>query len=107
MATQNDMPAEHSDLFKKDIKTIVTAGRLVPEKDHKTLLTAFSQGTQHMESQLIILGEGEVGTALKAQARDLNIADHVHFIGFQVNPYAYFKRADLLDRESARLHFVH
>src|SRR5699024_4734412 len=107
MANQNDMPAEHNNLFKKNIKTIVTAGRLVPEKDHKTLLTAFSQVTQQMESQLIILGEGELEAALKAQARDLNIADHVHFIGFQDNPYAYFKRADLFALSSLTEGFGH
>src|SRR5699024_11740036 len=94
-------------LIKKNIKTIVTAGRLVPERDDKTLLTAFSHVTQQMERQLIILGEGELEAALKAEARNLNIADHVHFIGFQDNPYAYFKRADLFALSSLTEVFGH
>lgn len=106
-AHQTDMPEAHRALFQKEVKTIVTAGRLVKEKDHQTLLTAFSLVQKRLPSQLIILGDGPLEATLKAQAHDLNISEHVHFIGFQDNPYMYFKQADLFALSSRTEGFGH
>src|SRR5699024_522914 len=91
-----DFPEKaHQQLFEKSPQTFVTAGRLVPEKDHETLLEAFQIIRKQGEATLIILGEGELREVLQEKAEELGIAKDVHFIGFQQNPYVYFKQADL------------
>ena len=93
--------------YRKDNKFIVTAGRLVPEKDQKTLIRAFAKISDTTNSELIILGEGELEETLKTLAKDLNIQDKVHFVGFRKNPYAYFKHADLFVLTSINEGFGH
>lgn len=107
LGEKKDMPAAHDVLFAENKKTIVTAGRLVADKDHETLLTAFHHVHRRINSQLIILGEGELESTLKEQAHRLNIADDVHFIGFQDNPYMYFKQADVFALSSRTEGFGH
>jgi glycosyltransferase involved in cell wall biosynthesis len=43
---------------------------------------------------LTILGEGELENTLKKQAIDLDIVDHVSFLGFVDNPYPYYYYSD-------------
>ncbi len=88
-------------------KVIITAGRLVEQKDHQTLLNAFAKTNAKISSRLVILGEGHLKEKLQQQAEDLNIKDRVHFIGFQSNPYIYFQQADLFVLSSKHEGFCH
>jgi len=101
------MPAEHEQLFQTEAKVIVTAGRLVQDKDQQTLIKAFAIVNKKLPSELIILGAGEEEAALKELTRTLAIEQQVHFIGFQQNPYMYFKQADLFALSSLREGFGH
>lgn len=94
-------------LYETNEKVIVTAGRLVPQKDQKTLLDAFAKVNAEVKSRLIILGEGPLKEQLEQQAKDLKIHDRVHFVGFQSNPYIYFKHADLFVLSSIHEGFSH
>ena len=98
---------KYQTLFSSDRKVIVTAGRLVKEKDHITLLRAFHQVVQQVPSELIILGEGELEASLKTLAKELNIDEHVHFVGFQQNPYNFFHQADVFTLTSITEGFGH
>lgn len=98
---------EHVHLFQGNEKVIVTAGRLVKQKDHHTLLNAFAKVRNQMNSRLVILGEGELEADLKKQAKELNIENSVDFIGFQRNPYIYFNHADLFVLSSIHEGFGH
>ncbi|MED4476082.1 glycosyltransferase [Oceanobacillus caeni] len=98
---------EHFSLFKDDRKTIITAGRLVKQKDQKTLIKAFEKVNQTVNADLVILGEGELDNELKKLAKDLSIHDRVHFIGFQHNPYIFFEKADLFVLTSIHEGFGH
>lgn len=71
----------------------VTAGRLVLQKDHATLLAAFARYRAGAEARLMILGEGPLRPALAAQARALGIAVDVALPGFVENPLPYFREA--------------
>lgn len=97
----------HAHLFQTEEKIIITAGRLVEQKDHRTLLNAFSIVNEQVKSRLIMLGEGPLRERLEQQAVQLNIRDQVHFIGFQSNPYIYFKQADLFVLSSQHEGFSH
>jgi rhamnosyl/mannosyltransferase len=59
-------------------RTIISIGRLVPYKGYPVLLEAMQQ----VDGELILIGEGSQGDALKAQAKRLGLADRVHFKGY-------------------------
>jgi glycosyltransferase involved in cell wall biosynthesis len=65
---------------------LLCVGRLVPIKGHIVLFRAFADARRQLpDLQLEIAGRGPLEPALKALARELGIADSVHFLG-QVNP---------------------
>lgn len=54
-------------------------GRLVPIKNHETLLKAVSELP---DVHLAVIGDGELRGALTSRAADLGLADRVHFTGW-------------------------
>ncbi|MDX8047088.1 glycosyltransferase [Gracilibacillus sp. S3-1-1] len=98
---------QHASLFDTDDKIVITAGRLVPQKDQHTMLRAFAKVNEQTPSRLMLLGEGELYEELNELARELHIADRVHFLGFQQNPYVYFRHADLFVLSSKHEGFSH
>ena len=106
-ANNGVIPKEHEHIFKADKKVIITAGRLVKDKDHQTLIKAFSKVNNQLNCELVILGEGPLKDDLRNLAKKLEIEQNVHFIGFQQNPYAYFKQADLFTLSSLSEGFGH
>ena len=80
-------------LNKAGPPVFVSAGRLVPQKDHATLLRAFARAVRVRPARLLILGHGPLRPELERLAADLGIAEHVRFAGFVVNPLPYFRRA--------------
>ncbi|NMA90754.1 MAG: glycosyltransferase [Amphibacillus sp.] len=89
------LKSEYQALFQSDRKTIINVGRLVPQKDQATLIKAFAKINEQIKSRLIILGEGPLLEDLTTLTQDLNVSEHVHFVGFQHNPYLFFESADL------------
>ncbi|MFU0507710.1 glycosyltransferase family 4 protein [Pseudaminobacter sp. NGMCC 1.201702] len=77
-------------------RTIVAAGRLTHEKGFDLLLAAFAKsGLARCEWQLVIAGDGDLGTVLRSQAAELGIADAVRFPGHVTEIYALIVNADL------------
>ncbi len=74
---------------------VVTAGRLVPVKDHRTLLRAFALLHADRPARLVVFGEGPLEGELRAGARGLGIGDKVLFAGYVNDPYACYAVADL------------
>ncbi|WP_420961622.1 glycosyltransferase [Brucella sp. IR073] len=74
---------------------IVTAGRLVPVKDHRTLLDAFALLRAKQPARLVIFGEGPLDGELRVQARQAGIGDAVLFAGYVNDPQACYAVADL------------
>jgi glycosyltransferase involved in cell wall biosynthesis len=79
----------------RDDPLIMTAGRLVPQKDHATLIRAFARLQVMVRSRLVILGEGPERRSLETLARNLGVGDRVAFPGYRENPYPFFARANL------------
>ncbi|MCK0470252.1 glycosyltransferase [Halalkalibacter sp. APA_J-10(15)] len=104
---EEDMDSVHQALFDTGDKVIVTAGRLVKQKDQETLIRAFYALNQKVSSQLILLGEGPLKESLLSLGVELGIADRIHFLGFQANPYQYFSKADLFVLTSIHEGFSH
>jgi glycosyltransferase involved in cell wall biosynthesis len=60
---------------------VLSIGRLVPDKDHDTLLAAFHlTAPAHPEAELWLVGEGPRLASLRELAQQLSISDRVKFI---------------------------
>ena len=77
------------------VSVILTAGRLVWEKDHETLLRAFALLGNERNTCLIILGDGPLRAPIQALARSLGIEARVLLAGYDRNPWRWMARADL------------
>lgn len=74
--------------------TVITVGRLHEQKGHKHLINSFKKVKSEIpEAKLVILGDGKLESILKKQAKDLNIENSVHFLGFKNNPFKYIARS--------------
>ena len=79
-----------------DVRLVVSAGRLVAEKDFSTLLKSFAQvAISEQGISLLILGEGELRQELETEARNLGISERVVMPGAVSNVYPYFAMADV------------
>jgi glycosyltransferase involved in cell wall biosynthesis len=68
--------------YSGDEARLLCVGRLIPIKGHIVLLRAFAQARRKMPSlRLDIAGRGPLEPALKALAKELEIADGVGFLG--------------------------
>ena len=76
--------------------TLVTVGRLVREKSYGTLLEALAMArAEDPEIGLWIVGDGIERGALEQRARELQIQDHVAFLGARSNVGYWLQNADL------------
>lgn len=68
---------------------VVTAGRLIPEKNHKLLISGFAEFVKsHNEYKLKIYGNGELEDELKDYAVKCDVASSVEFIPFSNTLFA-------------------
>lgn len=78
-------------------KLILGVGRLSQQKDFSNLILAFSK--LHAKSEtplhLAIVGTGEQEDFLETQIAKHGLQQAVSLVGFQENPYAWMRRADL------------
>ena len=76
--------------------TIGVVGRLVPVKDHATLLRAMKLVISHQPGcRLEILGDGPARNELESLAAELGIQEHVVFRGFDTNVAGFLQELDL------------
>lgn len=92
-------------------KVLVTVGKLLPQKGHVSLIRIFHGIKEKLlKSKLIIIGQGQLETALIKLASSLGlrcytpeminkgipVADYdVFFLGFQSNPFKYIARSSV------------
>lgn len=88
-------PLSHPWLDDAAVSVIITAGRLVCEKDHETLIRAFAMLPSKREIRLIILGDGPLRGSLDALVRSLGLDGRVLLAGFDRNPWRWLARADI------------
>lgn len=87
LANEADIP--------KQCLTFCAVGRLSKQKGFDRLLDAsddlLAEGFQF---DVWLLGTGRLQDELQQRCANSQLADHVHFMGFQDNPYPYIKCAD-------------
>jgi glycosyltransferase involved in cell wall biosynthesis len=86
--------ADHPWLHQSGGPVFVTAGRLVPQKDHETMIRALAIHRRRVDGRLIVLGSGPRRDALADLAARLNLSDAVDFVGFRPNALPFFRQAD-------------
>jgi len=77
-------------------KEIVTAGRLIPQKNHEMLIRAFAKIVSSFpEYRLVIYGEGFLRDSLKGLCRDLGVEQVVDFPGSVNDVHKRFLNSEL------------
>ena len=77
-------------------KSIVSAGRLIPEKGFDLLINAFNKfHINNKDYRLLILGEGQERNNLQKKINSLKLNDAITLFGHVDNPLNYFKTAEI------------
>ncbi|HJL11806.1 MAG TPA: glycosyltransferase [Polyangiaceae bacterium LLY-WYZ-15_(1-7)] len=102
-ATGNGFDAETVVPAKASGRPLLLAcGRLNEQKDYPTMLRAFARVLEtHPAARLRILGDGPLRSSLEALSRSLGLSRSIEFLGFQPDPFAHMKAADLFVLTSA------
>lgn len=100
-AEQAAKPVEHPWFQDKTTPLVLAVGRLVPQKDHHTLLRALAILRTRRPARLVILGKGPQCAALRLLAKRLGVHEFVDLPGFRANPLAYMAKADVFVLSSA------
>lgn len=92
-------PVDHHWINEPEIPVIISMSRVVPQKDHETLIRAFSDLKKKKEARLLILGSTHQDPEYTARIRRLidalDLKDSVELAGFKSNPFNYLSRASL------------
>jgi glycosyltransferase involved in cell wall biosynthesis len=88
-------PVNHPWLRAAGPPTVVAAGRLIEQKDFRTLLEAFAVVRRSRDVRLLILGEGPMRNDLELLAARLGVSADVSLPGFCANPYPILSAADV------------
>lgn len=93
LRTLSEESVQHG--LEKGVINIVTVGRLERQKDHKTLIEAFSMFSKEHDSHLYIVGEGSYKNYLEALIADKDLSDRVTLTGYLDNPFPLINAADI------------
>ena len=92
---------QHPWLLKPALPVILGAGRLTVQKDFASLIRAFAEVRKARPARLLIIGDGPERASLRALVGRLDLTDAVDLPGFQSNPFAWMRAADLFALSSA------
>lgn len=82
---------------------ILSVGRLIPEKDHDTLLRAFQTIVHHLpRARLLLAGDGPLRGDLEGLVRELGLQGQVTFLGARPDVDRLLHAADLFVLPSLR-----
>lgn len=90
-----DQPVHHRFFTANECSVVLGVGRLAEQKDFSTLIKAFDILRKNIPSRLIILGDGEERSSLEKLIRLSGLQDLVDLPGFDVNPFAFMKKASV------------
>jgi len=86
---------DHSWFLPGAPPVILGVGRLIKQKDFRTLIEAFSLLRKRRQVRLMILGEGGEREALHQLIEQLDLSNDVQMPGFVANPFKYMRRAKM------------
>jgi glycosyltransferase involved in cell wall biosynthesis len=74
---------------------VLFTGRLHPQKNLDVLIDAWPDVMKSSPASLVLVGDGVDRQRLESKAKELGIADSVHFTGAQADPAEFLRAADL------------
>ena len=89
-----EQPVHHR-FFTEKYPVILGVGRFTEQKDFPTLIKAFDVLRKKIPSRLMILGDGEQRPYLEELIRSSGLQDLVDLPGFDMNPFAFMKKASV------------
>lgn len=100
------LPLEYKDLLKMDcshkwlndrnLKVILSVGRLHKQKDFPFLIECFQEVIKHDKlARLVIVGEGDEKENLLSLIKSLNLDNFIDIVNFQSNIYPYYMKAKI------------
>jgi glycosyltransferase involved in cell wall biosynthesis len=92
--TRSQEFGDHPWFHQPDRPVFLTAGRLVAQKDHATMIRALALHRRRFDSRLIILGTGPLDDRLAAMVAQFGLSGSVDFLGFRSNALPFFRQAD-------------
>ncbi|MDA0685144.1 MAG: glycosyltransferase [Bacteroidetes bacterium] len=96
VSPERESPEIQQQLWGVDPCTrILAVGRLKAQKDFATLLRAFAALPAVLNAKLVILGEGPQRSLLESLIREFSLEHKVQLRGFVVDPYPWYRSADL------------
>ena len=84
--------------FGDDDFLILTVAEMTPNKNHITVLKALESLKDREEFahiHYLICGRGEMWESLEHSAKDMGIADHVHFLGYRTDAPELYRSSDM------------
>ncbi len=81
--------------FKKNTFNILNIGRLVNQKDQKTLLKSLQYINPQINYRLLIIGDGEEKKNLINYIKNKRLSKNVKIISYQNNIYPYIKNSNI------------
>jgi glycosyltransferase involved in cell wall biosynthesis len=80
--------------FRDNVKYVIAVGSLSRAKNYPLLISGFSiLHSIHENSELIIIGKGDLESSIKGLVAQKGLGRLVHFMGYCSNPYKYLKEA--------------
>ncbi len=81
--------------INNDKKVLISIGRLTRQKNFSFLIKNFGKLIEKNKNlKLVIIGDGEEKKKLLRQVDELNLQDHVQFVGYKKNVYNYLKHSN-------------
>ena len=97
-ALADETPVDGTPSDRSSLRVVVV-GRLSEEKGQRWAIEALARAQDKrpdLSIQLDLIGDGPDRSDLERLADELGVASAIRFAGFQVNPYPWIRRADLL-----------
>jgi glycosyltransferase involved in cell wall biosynthesis len=88
--------------FTGAVPVVIAVGGLYVHKRPDLLLKAFARVLDEQPAELILLGAGPEEASLRSLAHDLGVAERVHFLGYQADPFKYMAKSDIFVSPSTR-----
>lgn len=80
-----------------DLLTIITVGRLTPQKNPERLLQVAQMAKNaNLPVRFKWVGDGELRTHMEQQRDEMGLLEMVEFTGFTKNPFPHIKAADIM-----------
>ena len=92
--SREPLGAQYREVFRNLV--VITMGRFTKQKGQWHLIEAFKKFKEIVPgAQLVILGEGELRESFQKLAKNSGMADCVHFLGWQKNPFPFLRASKL------------